>query len=126
MVRPDTTGRRQAQPAPPLRLRPRRRPVLLRVEPEPSLIPHEWYFLGPISGLTGIVGCGVGVLVPLTARRWIASRLTWWRQRHTVRRTAEVWLSSLRFPSDRATSRRCRLRLRHRLRHRRRRRRGRA
>ncbi|UGQ57126.1 alpha/beta hydrolase [Rhodococcus pyridinivorans] len=56
----------------------------------PSLIPREWYFQGLISGVTGIVGYGIGVLVAFPARRWIAPRLTWWRRRHTVRRIAEV------------------------------------
>ncbi|KSZ58798.1 membrane protein [Rhodococcus pyridinivorans KG-16] len=55
----------------------------------PSLIPREWYYQGLISGVTGIVGYGIGVLVAFPARRWIAPRLTWWRQRHTVRRIAE-------------------------------------
>ncbi|UTM38576.1 alpha/beta-hydrolase family protein [Rhodococcus pyridinivorans] len=56
----------------------------------PSLIPREWYFQGLISGVTGIVGYGIGVLIAFPARRWIAPRLTWWRRRHTVRRIAEV------------------------------------
>ncbi len=63
----------------------------------PSLIPREWYFQGLISGVTGIVGYGIGVLVAFPARRWIAPRLTWWRRRHTVRRIARWWSLSSRW-----------------------------
>ncbi len=56
----------------------------------PSLIPREWYYQGLISGVTGIVAYGIGVLVAFPARRWIAPRLTWWQRRHTARRIAEV------------------------------------
>lgn len=56
----------------------------------PSLIPREWFYQGLVSGVTGIIGYGIGVLLAYPARRWIAPRLTWWRQRHTVRIVAEI------------------------------------
>ncbi|WP_241387356.1 alpha/beta hydrolase [Rhodococcus sp. CH91] len=55
----------------------------------PSLIPREWYYQGLISGVTGIAGYGIGVLLAFPARRWIAPRFTWWQQRHAVRRVVE-------------------------------------
>lgn len=56
----------------------------------PSLIPREWYYQGFVSGVTSIIGYGIGVLVAFPARRWIAPRLTWWRRRHTVRIVAQI------------------------------------
>ncbi|MEE2033867.1 alpha/beta hydrolase [Rhodococcus chondri] len=56
----------------------------------PSLIPREWFYQGLVSGVTSIIGYGIGVLVAFPARRWIAPRLTWWRRRHTARIIAQV------------------------------------
>ncbi|UYP20185.1 alpha/beta-hydrolase family protein [Rhodococcus sp. Z13] len=61
----------------------------------PSLIPREWYFQGLVSGVTSIVGYGIGVLLAFPARRWIAPHLTWWRRRHTVRFIAQVVVAVL-------------------------------
>jgi len=56
----------------------------------PSLIPREWYYQGSVSGVTSIIGYGIGVLLAFPARRWIAPRLTWWHRRHTVRVVAQI------------------------------------
>ncbi|MFD6894137.1 alpha/beta hydrolase [Rhodococcus sp. NPDC060086] len=56
----------------------------------PSLIAREWYFQGFVSGITSIIGYGIGVLLAFPARRWIAPHLLWWRRRHTARIIAQV------------------------------------
>ncbi|MFD6857581.1 alpha/beta hydrolase [Rhodococcus sp. NPDC060090] len=56
----------------------------------PSLIAREWYFQGFVSGITSIIGYGIGALLAFPARRWIAPHLTWWRRRHTARLIAQV------------------------------------
>lgn len=56
----------------------------------PSLIPREWLYQGLVSGVTGAIGYGIGVLLAYPARRWIAPRLTRWRGRRIARITTRV------------------------------------
>ena len=50
----------------------------------PSLIPRDWLFQGLVSGITGVLGYGLGVLVAATTRRtrlavWLRGRPRWLR-----------------------------------------------
>ncbi|WP_330182595.1 alpha/beta hydrolase [Nocardia sp. NBC_01503] len=58
----------------------------------PSLLPREWIFQGLVSGISAVIGYGVGCVLDWAFRRWVRPRLP-----ASVTRWAGLWQ-----PSDRA------------------------